>query len=65
MTLPDFFIVGAPRCGTTALNSWLQEHPEIYIPPVKEMHYFGADLNSPSVYHQNREKYLAQFQAAF
>jgi hypothetical protein len=64
MTLPDFFIVGAPRCGTTALNSWLQQHPEIFIPAVKEMHFFGADLGSSSVFHQDRGKYLAQFQAA-
>ncbi|HUT53984.1 MAG TPA: sulfotransferase [bacterium] len=64
MTIPDFFIVGAPRCGTTSLNAWLGRHPEIYIPPVKEMHFFGADLKSASAYHQDREKYLEQFRAA-
>jgi Sulfotransferase domain len=47
MTLkkPDFFIVGAPKSGTTAMNEYLSAHPEIYIPPQKEMHFFGADLN--------------------
>jgi hypothetical protein len=64
MLAPDFFIVGAPRCGTTALNNFLRRHPEIFIPPVKEMHFFGADLKSPSPYHRNREKYLAQFDPA-
>ena len=29
---PDFFIVGAPKCGTTAMNNYLAEHPEIFIP---------------------------------
>jgi hypothetical protein len=44
MRLPDFFIVGAPKCGTTALYSYLRGHPDIYMPDVKEPHYFGSDL---------------------
>ena len=44
MRKPDFFIVGAPKCGTTALNDYLQAHPEIFIPAKKEIHFFGADL---------------------
>ncbi|MBW2740321.1 MAG: sulfotransferase [Deltaproteobacteria bacterium] len=43
MRKPDFFIVGAPKCGTTALYSYLKQHPEIYMAR-KELHYFGADL---------------------
>ena len=42
---PDFFIVGAPKCGTTAMNNYLVEHPEIFIPDIKEVHFFGRDLN--------------------
>lgn len=48
---PNFFIIGAPKCGTTSLASWLAEHPNVYIPPVKEPHYFNTDLayiNTPS-----------------
>lgn len=41
---PDFFIVGAPKCGTTALNDYLAEHPNIFVAR-KEMHFFGSDLN--------------------
>jgi len=44
MKKPDFFIVGAPKCGTTALNAYLTQHPEIFLPKKKELHYFGADL---------------------
>ncbi len=44
MRKPDFFIVGAPKCGTTAMNDYLQAHPEIFIPAKKEIHFFGADL---------------------
>jgi len=41
---PDFFIVGAPKCGTTALYEYLRPHPEIFMPEVKEIHFFGSDL---------------------
>lgn len=41
---PNFFIVGAPRCGTTALYDYLQQHPDVYMPYRKEPHYFGDDL---------------------
>ena len=44
MTSPDFFIVGAPRCGTTALYDFLQQHPGVFLPYRKEPHYFGADI---------------------
>jgi hypothetical protein len=27
---PNFFIVGAPKCGTTSLHYWLSQHPEIF-----------------------------------
>ncbi len=44
---PDFLIIGAARAGTTALHSYLRQHPEIFMPAVKEMNYFayaGQDL---------------------
>ena len=44
MTKPNFFIVGAPKCGTTAFNDYLKSHPDIFIPDVKELHFFGSDL---------------------
>lgn len=46
MRKPDFFIVGAPKCGTTALNIYLAQHPEIFMAK-KERHYFGRDLRPP------------------
>ncbi len=45
MNKPDFFIVGAPKCGTTAFDRYLGEHPEIFMCPRKECHYFGEDLD--------------------
>ena len=41
--LPHFLIVGAPKCGTTALHYYLSQHPEVNMSP-KEIHYFGNDL---------------------
>lgn len=58
--LPDFFIVGAPKAGTTALATYLAQHPDVFMPRAKELHYFGSDLDyrrrRPS-----RGEYLASF----
>ena len=42
---PDFFIVGAPKCGTTALYAYLRQHPQIFMPFHKEPLFFGDDLS--------------------
>lgn len=42
--IPDFFIVGAPKCGTTALQEYLCRHPDIFLPEEKELYFFGNDL---------------------
>jgi Sulfotransferase domain len=44
--LPDFFIVGQPKSGTTALYEMLKQHPQIYMSEVKEPRYFASDLPS-------------------
>ena len=44
MVKPDFFIVGAPKCGTTALHSYLRTHPQVFMPEDKDRCYFGSDL---------------------
>ncbi len=41
--MPDFFIVGAARSGTTSLDLYLSQHPEIYITHRKETHFFVGD----------------------
>ena len=40
MALPDFFVIGAPKAGTTALHAALARHPELYLSPVKEPKFF-------------------------
>jgi hypothetical protein len=45
MKPPDFFLVGAPKAGTTALGQFLQGHPEIFmVPPRFEPTFFATDL---------------------
>jgi len=39
--LPDFFIIGAAKSGTSSLFNYLSRHPEIYIPKIKEPEYFS------------------------
>jgi len=57
---PNFFIVGAPKCGTTALYQYLRPHPNIFMPKLKEPHFFAKDLGTyPFI--QTPEAYAALF----
>ena len=48
MALPNFFVIGAQKAGTTSLYEYLRQHPEIYMSPVKEPGYFHlAGANTP------------------
>ncbi len=40
MTLPNFFIIGAPRSGTTSLYHYLRHHPDVYMSPKKEPSFY-------------------------
>jgi hypothetical protein len=44
-TLPTFVIIGAQKCGTTALHSYLARHPEISMSRPKELDFFVAEKN--------------------
>jgi hypothetical protein len=41
---PNFFIIGAPKAGTTALYTYLSEHPRVYMSMMKEPHFFATDF---------------------
>lgn len=41
MTLPNFLVFGAGRSGTTSLHHYLAQHPQIFIPQVKEANFFA------------------------
>lgn len=41
---PNFFLVGAPKCGTTSLYFYLDQHPQIYMSPLKEPHFLADEI---------------------
>jgi len=45
MTVPTFFIIGAPKCGTTSLSAYLADHPEVHFSEPKEPKYFHTDFD--------------------
>ena len=48
MALPDFFIIGAPKAGTTALHAALAAHPGLFMSTVKEPKFFLTDGPPPT-----------------
>jgi Sulfotransferase domain len=46
---PNFFIIGAPKSGTTSLANYLREHPRIFFSALKELHYFNSDMTYRTV----------------
>jgi len=59
------FIVGAPRCGTTTMARWLQAHPQVLFPFVKEPHFFAQldlrALDEAELRRQVEQDYLDHF----
>ena len=73
MIKPNFIIAGFPKCGTTSLHHYLSEHPEIFMPEQKELHFFTFKIlsklkNGPKdelvkeTQINSSEKYLSYFQ---
>jgi hypothetical protein len=68
--IPDFFIVGQPKSGTTALYEMLRRHPQLYMPELKEPMFLASDLLAglrwPTVRARPRtlEDYLSLFAPA-
>jgi len=67
--MPDFFIAGHQKCGTTALYMMLNQHPQIFMPEYKEPRYFAPELRPPLAREtpdrpQKLESYLALFAGA-
>lgn len=61
---PNFFIVGAPKCGTSSMYDYLSQHPDIFMSKDnKEPNYFGCDL-AFKYQKPDAEKYLSYFSQA-
>ena len=61
---PDLFIVGAPKCGTTAMTRYLEAHPEVFVAARKDLHQFGSDLEFRNRPREPEAAYLARFAGA-
>ena len=67
---PNFFIVGAPKAGTTSLYYYLQRHPEVFMSSIKEPNFFSYDETvRQNLYHKEKgvgtmEEYLKLFASA-
>lgn len=64
MNRPGFFIVGAPRCGTTSLTAYLGSDPRIFMCDPKEPHHFGTDLDLRLRPYADQKRYLKLFERA-
>src|SRR5947209_9142139 len=67
--LPDFYIVGSAKSGTTALYEMLRRHPQIYMPESKEPWFFASELHErtpprPEGTPRTLEEYRAWFRDA-
>lgn len=58
MIKPNFLYIGIARAGSTWLFDMLRQHPEIYVPPAKDIYYFDQ------YYEKGFDWYLSHFQAA-
>jgi len=59
--LPDFFVLGVAKGGTTSLHHYLRQHPGLFLPYEKELHFFDADEKQFST---GLDQYLAYFSGA-
>ena len=60
--VPDFLILGAEKAGTTWLADMLRQHPEIFIPPEKELFYFNKQFfESPELHNYNYDQPLSWY----
>jgi hypothetical protein len=65
--VPDFFIVGHAKCGTTAMYEMLRRHRQIYMPSLKEPEFFASEMRvgaRPGVFPDTLDEYLALFAKA-
>jgi hypothetical protein len=65
--VPEFFVVGHQKCGTSALYEMLRRRPQIYMPDVKETWYFASELRSPGRRRRDvsRPESLAEYLSLF
>lgn len=61
---PNFFIVGAPQCGTASMYLYLKQHPDVYVSVLEEPQFFGSDLTRVPHGIRDEDVYLELFEGA-
>jgi hypothetical protein len=61
MSFPNFFLIGAPRCGTTSLAGYLADHPKVLFSEPKEPKLFHTDFHRDHRLVDDLEDYLDMF----
>ena len=70
--LPNFLVVGAAKAGTTSLYHYLKEHPEIFLPEIKEPKFITSQIveypfrgNGDELVEKGIIKRIAEYAALF
>ena len=45
--MPNFLVIGASKSGTTSIHRYLEQHPDVYMSPVKEPKFFALEGERP------------------
>ncbi|MFQ6025935.1 MAG: sulfotransferase domain-containing protein [Dehalococcoidia bacterium] len=61
LTFPDFLCIGAQKAGTTWLYRNIHHHPQIWLAPIKELHYFDRSRKYPSMSFLANDSRLKRF----
>lgn len=74
MTLPNFLIIGVAKAGTTSLFRYLDQHPQVFMCPIKGTNYFGyedainwkwSDQADPPLLQHFKARTLKEYEAYF
>jgi hypothetical protein len=63
MTLPNFVVIGVAKAGTSSLHAYLRQHPEVFLPRMKDPAYFAYNGQFDHV--RFRVRTLADYEALF
>jgi hypothetical protein len=64
MPMPNFFLVGAAKAGTTSLYNYLAQHPQIFMSPVKEPNFLADEVRKENFAPEKQEQ-LERWEKAF
>lgn len=59
---PNFLVLGAPKCGTTSLQYYFEQHPDVFVPFIKEANYFAFDIPLNKRRAKNEQEFWAMFE---